>query len=280
MLDPLSEKRELRMEEYRRANRELWDTWTPVHARSKMYDLAGFKAGKSSLHPIELAEVGDVSGRSLLHLQCHFGMDTLSWARLGAQVTGVDFSPEAIGLATRLATELELPARFLRSDVYELPQALQGAFDIVFTSAGVLCWLDDLPRWGQIVAHYLRPGGTFYLREFHPMAMAFESEGDVRELLVKYPYFHSPEPLRWEENGSYADPTANVHGVSYEWQHSLADVLNALLGAGLRLEFLHEFPYCSYPMFPFMERHEDGNWWLKGQSGLIPLMFSIRAIKG
>lgn len=267
------------MEEFKQANRELWNAWTGVNARSETYDLAGFKAGHSSLHPIETAEVGDVAGKRLLHLQCHFGLDTLSWARLGAQVTGVDFSEQAIALAQSLAAELALPARFLCSDVYELPHLLDEQFDVLFTSAGVLCWLNDLPRWAQIVAHLLKPGGTFYIREFHPLAMVFENEGDITDLQVKYPYFHSPEPLRWEANGSYADPTADVHGVSYEWQHSLADVLNALLGAGLRLEFLHEFPYCSYPMFPFMEQGPDGNWHLRRYGDIVPLMFSLRAHK-
>jgi SAM-dependent methyltransferase len=267
------------VEEFKQANRELWNARTGVNARSETYDLAGFKAGHSSLHPIETAEVGDVAGKRLLHLQCHFGLDTLSWARLGAQVTGVDFSEQAIALAQSLAAELALPARFLCSDVYELPHLLDEQFDVLFTSAGVLCWLNDLPRWAQIVAHLLKPGGTFYIREFHPLAMVFENEGDITDLQVKYPYFHSPEPLRWEANGSYADPTADVHGVSYEWQHSLADVLNALLGAGLRLEFLHEFPYCSYPMFPFMEQGPDGNWHLRRYGDIVPLMFSLRAHK-
>src|SRR5919206_2445351 len=157
------------MNKYVESNRSLWDGWTRLHAHSEFYDLAGFKAGRSSLKDIELAEVGDVRGRSLLHLQCHFGQDTLSWARLGAEVTGVDFSTEAIRLARALNEELHIPARFIQSNIYALPDVLDERFDIVFTSYGVLAWLPDLDAWGEIVARYLKPGGFFYIVENHPL---------------------------------------------------------------------------------------------------------------
>jgi SAM-dependent methyltransferase len=244
-----------------------------------MYDVAGFKAGKCTLDRIELEEVGDVAGRKLLHLQCHFGQDSMSWARLGARVTGVDFSPKAIDLARSLAGELALDARFICADVYDLPAVLAGEFDIVFTSLGVLCWLRDLGEWARIVSRFLKSGGTFYLRESHPVVNAFDNSRAARGLDVRHSYFHRPEPARWEPEGSYADPNAAVSHPSFEWTHSLSDVLNALLGAGLRLDFVHEFPYSSHDHFPFMEQGADGRWRIRGKPDTIPLMFSVKATK-
>ena len=155
-----------------------------------MYDVESFKAGKLSLHPLELEEVGDVSGKSLLHLQCHFGKDTLSWARLGATVTGADFSDEAIGYARELSKEIGVPATFVLSDILDLPNALTGQFDIVFTSFGAIYWLPDIWKWGQVVGHFLKPGGTFYIAEMHPTAYIFENTKEDHELRVTYPLFN------------------------------------------------------------------------------------------
>ena len=267
------------MEKYQQANLALWNEWATINAQSEMYDLAGFKAGKCALKPIELQELGDVTGKTLLHLQCHFGLDTLSWARRGARVTGADFSDEAISLAKSLSRELDIPADFVCSDIYNLPQVLSGQFDVVFTSYGVLCWLRDLTRWAEIVAHFLKPGGTFYIVEFHPFAWVFDDD-NPSELRVKYGYFHTPEPTEWTVQGSYADRNAHVkQPVEYEWAHSLGDILNALIAAGLRIEFLHEFPYSVEKTFPFMERDPDGWWRLKEPPAQIPLTFSLKAIK-
>ena len=224
--------------------------------------------------------MGDVAGKSLLHLQCHFGMDTLSWARLGAHVTGVDFSAEAIALARSLSRELALEARFICSDIYALPDVLEEQFDIVFTSYGVLCWLPDLERWAQVIAHFLKPGGVFYIVEIHPFCDVFYDEAEAGELRVAYSYFHDPQPMRWESAGSYADRGAHVqHNISYEWMHSLSDIVNALLATGLHIEYLHEFPYCVYARFPFLEEGADGWWRLPGGANLIPLTLSIKAHK-
>ena len=265
------------MNEFEKVNRVLWDDWTPIHARSAFYDLAGFKAGKTSLRSIELMEVGDVSGNSLLHLQCHFGLDTLSWARRGAQVTGVDFSGRAIDLARSLSRETGLEARFICSDLYGLPDVLSDQFDIVFTSYGVLAWLADLTAWSRIIGRFLRPGGTFYIVEDHPFAQVFDNTGEAEDLQIAYPYFHSPEPLMLEEHGSYAEPGADIHAVSYQWDHTLGEIVNSLIGAGLTIEFLHEFPYSSYAKVPFMEQDADGWWWLKVRRSAIPLTFSLKA---
>ena len=161
--------------EHARANRELWNAWTEIHEGSTFYDVEGFLAGRQTLLPIELEELGpDVrEGTTLLHLQCHFGLDTLSWARRGARVTGVDFSDKAIALADRLAREVGLDeaCRFVQSDLYDLPAHLDERFDVVFTSWGVLMWLPDLTAWGRLIARYLRPGGIFYIVDFHPFVL-------------------------------------------------------------------------------------------------------------
>lgn len=267
------------MDDYRRANLALWNEFTAIHVQSAMYDVAGFKAGRLSLTPIERTELRDVAGKTLLHLQCHFGLDTLSWARLGARVTGADFSDKAIAQARSLSQELGLEAEFVCSDLYELPGVLPGTFDVVFASFGVLVWLPDLERWGQVIAHYLKPGGTFYLVEFHPFAGVFD-ENEPDALRARYGYFRRPEPDEYETAGSYAEPTAHVdQPVEYEWRFSLADVVNALIAAGLRIEFLHEFPFSPYSQFSFTERREDGLYWPKPGLPDVPLLFSIRATR-
>lgn len=256
-------------------NRELWDELTPLHERSEFYDVAAFKSGKSKLKPIELAELGDVSGKSMLHLQCHFGLDTLSWARLGAKVTGVDYSGKAIALARSLSRDMNIEARFVGCNIYDLPDNLSGKFDIVFTSYGVLAWLPDLNRWAEIIAYFLEPGGTFYIVEGHPCLQIFDNSKGVTGFKVTQSYFHTPAPIRWEPDGDYADKNARVIHPSYEWTHTLGDVINALIKAGLRIEFLHEFPVSCYPWSPFTEKSEDGWWRIKGDK--VPLLFSIKA---
>lgn len=269
------------MEEYKKANLALWNEWTELHQKSEFYDLESFKAGRTSLKQLEREELGDVTGKSLLHLQCHFGMDSLSWARLGAKVTGVDFSEKAIALAQSLNGELGLDARFICSDVLELPNVLSEQFDIVFTSYGVLMWLPDLTRWGQVVAHFLRPGGTFYIAEIHPFGMIFDNDRGVTALKIRYPYFRTSEPLKFEVEGSYVDRDAKIkQPVDYEWVYSLGDVINAVAGAGLKIEFLHEFPFSEHQMLPeLMSQDADGHWRLKEHAESIPFTFSLKATK-
>jgi len=268
------------MDKYQQANLAVWNEWAEINARSKMYDVAGFRAGTraGSLTPIELEEVGEVAGKTLLHLQCHFGMDTLSWARRGAVVTGVDFSDKAVRLARALAQEVGLGARFICSDLYALPEVLTGQFDLIYTTYGVLCWLRDLKRWADIIAHFLKPGGIFYVADFHPFIYVFD-ETDPKELRVKNPYFYSPTPNEWQVTGSYADREAQVNQpVEYEWVHSLGEIVSVVAGAGLRIEFLHEHR-CSVDRFlDCLEQDAQGWWRLKGTADL-PLMFSLRAVK-
>ncbi len=267
------------MNKYLKTNLALWNEWTPINSKSKSYDVQGFKSGRCTLHSTELEELGDVSGKSLLHLQCHFGMDTMSWARLGAKVTGVDFSEKAIKLAKSLSQELNIKAKFICSDIYSLPKVLTGKFDIVFTSIGVLCWLPDIQKWANVISHFLKPGGIFYIIESHPICNVFENESYTTALKFNHTYFYSPQPTKYEPDGSYADRTAKVVNPSYEWTHSLSDIINAIIQAGLKIEFVHEFPYAHYDIFPFLEQAEDKKWRLPKNKELIPLMFSLRAIK-
>jgi len=263
------------MNEFLENNRSLWNGWTRLHKRSRFYDVEGFKAGKSSLEPLELEEVGDVAGKSLLHLQCHFGMDTLSWARRGAQVTGADFSEEAITFAHTLASDVDIDARFVCSNVYDLPAALAGRFDIVYTSYGVLSWLPALDPWAEVVAHFLKPGGFFYIAEYHPLVFMLGDDGHTFE----YPYFHTPDPIKLHSTGSYAEPNApGFSHTEYNWSHSLADVVNAVIRAGLRLEFLHEFPYRPSSVFT-PEKFEPGLTPLRDWKVELPHIFSLRAVR-
>src|SRR3989337_1874468 len=205
------------------ANRMNWDERVPIHVAAGFYNVAAFKAGKSKLKPVELSEAGDVRGKTLLHLQCHFGLDTLSWAREGAIVTGIDFSDRAIEAARALASETGIDARFVLSDVYSLPDKLNGQFDNVFASYGVLFWLPDVARWAKVAAHFLGPGGTFYRVEFHPIVGVFDSDPALTDLQVRYPYFPTPEPLRFDDDGTYADRTAKIENrTTYSRPHPVS----------------------------------------------------------
>jgi len=269
------------MDEFFDANRRLWDGLTRLHRDSAFYDVAGFKAGGTSLREVELAEMGDVAGKSLLHLQCHFGLDTLSWARRGARVVGVDLSETAIAEARGLSEELSIPAEFIACNVYDLPERLDRRFDLVYTSYGVIRWLPDLARWARLVARFLKPGGVFYMVEFHPLASMLDDHGRMA-----HAYFHEHAPERWEESGSYAAPDAEFRHESYEWAHSLGETVSALLDAGLKLDMLREHPFSAYDCFPNLVRQSPQRWTFQspdwpgpGAPPAAPLMFSLRARK-
>lgn len=271
------------MDEALRRNRDVWDAWTRIHVASSFYDVASFRTGERGirLRDYELEEIGSVGAKTLLHLQCHFGLDTLSWARLGAVVTGADFSAEAIAAARALAAELAIPATFVLANLYDLPEELEGRFDIVYTSGGVLGWLPDVRGWAQVAAHFVAPGGIFYITEIHPVAQVFENDG-VRpgELRLAYPYWSHDEPLRFEVKGSYADREAPTEGlVEFDWNHSLGEIVSALIDAGLRIDFLHEFDFVPWPV-EFLAESADGRWRLPpGTKGQLPLFFSLKATK-
>ncbi len=263
------------MNRYVDLNRAHWDELVPVHARSAAYDLAHFDARRSR-EWLDQGSLGDVRGKRLLHLQCHIGTDTLSWARHGAVVTGADFSPPAIELARELGTKLRLEAEFVCAEIERLPRVLERHFDLVYTSYGVLTWLPDLEPWARAISELLERGGRFYVIDTHPFLGLFndrfgEFDGS---------YFHSDEPLVYIADGSYADRDAVLEKkTSCEWQHALSDVVNALTGAGLRIDALREFPYLMFQRFPDMVRGEDGWWRLPDSEGRFPLLFSLLAAK-
>jgi SAM-dependent methyltransferase len=272
------------MDPYLEANRQLWESWTRINLGSRFYDVEAFASGRGGdLDPIARAGPGDVRGKSLLHLQCHFGMDTIRWASHGATVTGADFSAEAIRAARALAARMGVPATFVHSDLYELPSRLDGRFDVVFTSHGVLGWLPDLERWARVIAHFLVPGGLFYIVEVHPFALLFNDRLQEPELRLLYPYFHGPDPIRQEYRGCYTEPDARITSVEHVWLHTMSAVIGSLLRAGLRVESFEEYPFLSWRLFPWMEQRADG-WWhlpegLAPGSGSLPLMFSLRAVR-
>ncbi|HAO46722.1 MAG TPA: SAM-dependent methyltransferase [Chitinophagaceae bacterium] len=256
------------------ANRLSWNKRTGVHKDSAFYDLASFKAGKTSLTPIELNELGDVNGKSLLHLQCHFGMDTMSWEREGAIVTGVDLSDEAIRLANEVKAEIGSAAEFISCNVYDLKDHLDKKFDIVFTSYGTIGWLPDLDKWAGIVSHFLKPGGTFYIADFHPAMWMMDNDFEY----IKYSYFNT-EVITEEISGTYSDRDAPIRSTEHSWNHPFTEIINSLIGHGLQITQFNEFPFSPYNCFNKMEQGGDGMWRIIGMGEKLPMMYSIKAVK-
>ncbi|MEV6103143.1 class I SAM-dependent methyltransferase [Streptomyces sp. NPDC051940] len=268
-------------EDWLQTNRSMWDERVPIHLRSDFYDLPAFRAGHDPLRPFELAEMGDVAGKSLLHLQCHIGLDTLSWARHGAaRVVGLDFSEPAVDAARDLARDLGLGqdrAAFVAADVYDAATAVPDpSYDIVYTGVGALCWLPDLERWAQTAASLVAPGGFLYVAEFHPLTDVLD---DVTGSRVEHDYFNRDA---WIDDtpGTYADFGAETeHNRSAEWQHPLGEVVSAVAAAGLRIDFLHEHDTTLFPRFASLKRMDDGRYRFPSGSPRIPLMYSLRASK-
>ncbi|MCC2545393.1 class I SAM-dependent methyltransferase [Hymenobacter sp. BT175] len=257
-------------------NRAMWNDWTGPHLESAFYDVEAFKAGRSSLNQPELDLLGSVTGQRLLHLQCHFGQDSLSLARLGARVTGVDLADQAIAAARQLSQDIGVPAEFICSDVYSLPGQLPaGQFDVVYTSYGVLGWLPDLDRWAAVVAHCLRPGGRLVLVEFHPVVWMYDSDFTR----VDHSYFNQGSILE-TENGSYAAPGSGSTHQSITWNHSLSEVVSSLLGQGLSISSFREYDYSPYPIFANAELVGEGQYVVGPLGRKLPLLFSVVAEQG
>ena len=255
-------------------NRKWWNDVTPIHAGSKLYNLSSFKKGKTSLQKTEIKEVGIVRGKTLLHLLCHFGMDTLSWARYGAITTGVDLSDDSIKLAKKLSRETSVPSTFICSDIYDLPNVLDKKFDIIFASYGVLLWLSSVKKFAKIINHFLNTGGFFYIIELHPFTNILS-----HDFKLYYKYFDKG-PYLDDSSGTYTDWNENVKGITYEWSYTLSDVINAFIREGFKIEYLHEFPYTMYDQFPgFMEKNKKGQYVLKDKKIQIPLLFSLKVTK-
>jgi SAM-dependent methyltransferase len=259
------------------ANRRMWDERVPIHLRSRFYDVEGFKAGKAAVEPFEVEELGPLGGLKLAHLQCHFGLDTLDLVRMhpGLEAVGLDFSEPAVDAANRLAGELDLGKRatFVVGDVRDAARALgEGVFDVVYTGKGALIWLPALEPWAEQCAAVLKPGGWLYLCEYHPIAWCFDQSSPT----VRYDYFGT-EPFVDDTPGTYADPAARtVNNLSYEWCHPLSKVVEAVIGAGFELRFLHEWDFCHASIGEWMPQDDDGRYrW--PPPGRLPLMYSLKA---
>lgn len=258
---------------YIRKNKDLWNSRTDVHVNSEFYDMPSFLKGKNTLNSIELDLLGDVKDKNILHLQCHFGQDTLSLARMGAKATGADLSDKAIKKANDLAKELGLDAKFVCCDIYELPKNLDEKFDIVFTSYGTIGWLPDLDKWAAVIKNHLKPGGRFIMVDFHPVVWMFDN--DFKE--VGYNYFNTGA-INEVEEGTYADRDAKLHSEYVGWNHSMAELLSALLNIGLTLKTFQEIDYSPYNCFRHTEEFEPGKFRIKHLENKIPMVYAIEAV--
>jgi SAM-dependent methyltransferase len=262
--------------DWRGLNRANWDDRVPVHLASKFYDLDAFAAGASSLRAFESAEAGDLAGKRIVHLQCHIGLDTLSWARNGALVTGLDFSGPAIAAARSLAADLALDASFVTADVYDAATALSGRqFDMVYTGTGALVWLPDIPRWAGIVATLLQPGGFLYLVEGHPFAQILD---DGQGSTIVRDYFDD-QPQVEDYPYTYTDGPALTNTRSIQFQHQLGQIVTALADAGLRIDFLHEHDFDAFQRFESLQRQDGGEYRFPAGHPRVPMTFSLRATR-
>lgn len=261
-------------EDYININKNSWNNRTEIHLHSEFYDMEGFKQGKTSLNPIELDLLGNIKGKKVLHLQCHFGQDTISLARMGAIATGIDLSDKAIDTARELAESIDQDVRFICCNIYDLKDHLEEQFDIVFTSYGTITWLPDMNQWADIVQHFLKPGGKFILIEFHPVVWMFDDAFEK----VGYNYFNSG-PIVETETGTYADRGANICQTYVGWNHSMSEVLQSLLDQNLQIQNFQEYDYSPYNIFNNGEEFEPNKFRVSHMANKIPLVYSVVAEK-
>lgn len=267
------------IDEFFEANRANWDDRAVAHWAEDAYDPESFARDSRKITDVvqtDRARVGDVTGKSLVHLQCHIGTDTLSWARLGARVTGVDFSEESIAAARRLAEMAGLDARFVLSNVYQAHEVLTEQFEIVYTSVGAINWLPDIRRWADVVDRLLAPGGVFYIRDGHPMLMTLD--WDLPALTAVLPYFETDEPAQWDSDETYLGSGKIANTRCYDWNHALSETMTALLDVGLVIEAFEEYRFCEWQAHVSMVDIGNGRWAFLNPD-LCPTMFSIRARK-
>jgi 2-polyprenyl-3-methyl-5-hydroxy-6-metoxy-1,4-benzoquinol methylase len=262
------------MKNYQSTNRDAWNKRVSAHLASDFYDVESWKSGKTSLNEIELALLGDVSGKSILHLQCHFGQDSLSLARIGAKVVGVDLSDEAIKTAQQLNQELGLDAQFVVSDILELIGKIGQKFDMVFTSYGTIGWLPDLNKWAETIAHYLKPNGKLIFAEFHPIVWMFDDDFER----VSYCYFNDAAIVE-TTSGTYADTEAPIEKTEISWNHGLGEVFQALKKNGLQVEDFKEYDYSPYNCFSGMKKLDEQRFIIKKHGNKLPMVYSLTAIK-
>ena len=268
--------------DWRSANRANWDERVGIHLKAPIYEIQSLRAGRGRLNPIEEAEIGPIEGFRVLHLQCHFGRDSLILASRGAEVVGLDFSPPAIATARQLAAELGLAgqARFVEADLYDAPGAIPepGSFDLVYVTWGAINWLPDIRRWASIVAHFLKPGGALHLAEGHPAALVLDDSAPREGAMPGWfaPYF-SDGALVIDSPLDYADERARLTNTrTYEWLHPLGAIVTAVVDAGLTLRWLHEHDAVPWRMFEVLVKCPDGMWRWPDRPWL-PLAFSLRA---
>lgn len=259
---------------YFEINKASWNNRTDAHMKSDFYDVEGFLSGKSSLNSIELNLLGDVKDKKILHLQCHFGQDTLSLMRLGAKTTGVDLSDKAIKRAKELSLKIKGDATFICCNIYDLSKHLDETFDFVFTSYGTIGWLPDLNKWAQLVLKYLKPGGQFVFIEFHPVVWMFDDDFSK----INYNYFNSGAIIE-TESGTYADISANIQQESVMWNHSISEVINSLIKNGLEIKSIDEFDYSPYNCFEHTIEYEPKKYRIKHLGNKIPMVYAIKAQK-
>lgn len=259
---------------YAEINKQSWNNRTDIHLKSEFYDVPGFLKGTSSLNEIELGLLGDIHGKSILHLQCHFGQDSISLSRLGAEVTGVDLSDVAIVNAKKLAIETKANATFICCNVYDLPMHLDQKFDFVFTSYGVIGWLPDLKKWADLISNFLKPDGKFIIVEFHPVVWMFDNDFEK----VAYNYFKDGAIIE-TESGTYADRDANIRQEYVCWNHSSGEVINFLIASGLEILSFNEYDYSPYNCFNKTVEIEPKKYRIKHLENRIPMVFSIEARK-
>lgn len=260
--------------DYLTINRNSWNNKTDVHVASDFYDMEGFRKGNNSLNPIELELLGDIRGKKILHLQCHFGQDSISLSRLGAEVVGVDLSDKAIEYARKIASELNSTAEFICCDVYNLPQELDREFDIVFTSYGTIGWLPDLDQWAKVVSRFLKPGGTFVFAEFHPFIWMFDNNFEK----IAYNYFNSG-PIIETESGTYADRNVEITQEYVCWNHSLSEVMNSLIQNGLEIKVFNEYDYSPYNCFNKTIEIAPKKFRIEDLGDRIPMVYALKAFK-
>ncbi len=262
------------MPNYLTTNRAAWDDKVAVHLETEMYDMAGFTSGNTSLISIELERLGDLRGKRILHLQCHFGQDSISLARMGATVTGVDFSEVAVAQAKKMAAEEGASANFICCDLYALPQHLTEQFDIVFTSYGTIGWLPDLDKWAKVVSHFLRPNGKFIFVEFHPVVWMY----DDKFTKIAYNYFNTGAIIE-EYSGSYADLAAPITHTYTMWNHALSEVFNSLISNDLTINQFDEFDYSPYNCFQETVKIAPKKYQIAAFDNKIPMVYAIVATK-
>jgi 2-polyprenyl-3-methyl-5-hydroxy-6-metoxy-1,4-benzoquinol methylase len=276
----------LGMDEYAALNRANWDERVPAHARSVDYGLDRFTNDPAHLSDVvafDRERLADISGLRGLHLQCHIGTDTLSLHRLGARMTGLDFSEPALEVARGLAAASGAEIDYVRADAYDAAQALgAGQFDLVYTGIGAICWLSDIARWGRLIAELLRPGGRLFIRDGHPALWAIDERREDHLLVAGYPYFETSAPLIWDEDGTYVDTDAEfVHTRTASWNHSIGELLSAVLDAGLRITQFVEHRSVPWEALPGAMTKDApfDEWRLTEAPDRLPLTYTLQAVK-